>query len=241
MANVNQPITTDDAALQQVREDRFLIDAYDAWLLEEISPYLGERILEIGCGLGNLIRYLKDKEFVLGIDTSLESIVNLRSQYKGFPNLAFEHADITESKILQYEKYNLDTVVSLNTLEHISNDELALMHAFRLLMPRGNLILIVPAHQWLYGTMDASIGHYRRYSKKDLQSKLNSLGFKVKMQKYINVAGAVGWFINGRIIRQRVPPQNQLKIMNLVVPPLKRMEQLINMPFGISIITIAER
>lgn len=241
MTNVNQSITTDDSALQQVREDRFLIDAYDAWLLEEISPYLGKRILEIGCGLGNLIRYLKDKEFVLGIDTSLESIVNLRSQYKGSPNLSFEHADITESKILQYDKYRFDTVVSLNTLEHISNDELALKHSLRLLLPKGYLILIVPAHQWLYGTMDASIGHYRRYSKKDLLSKLTALGFKVKMQKYINAAGAVGWFINGRIIRQRVPPQNQLKIMNLVVPSLKRLERSINMPIGISIITIAER
>lgn len=57
MANTDQPIIYDDSALQQVRKDRFLINKYDTWLIDEIFPYLGKRILEIGCGLGNLIPF----------------------------------------------------------------------------------------------------------------------------------------------------------------------------------------
>ena len=63
-----------EVALQQVHERRLLIDQVDLWLYEEVVPYLGKRILEIGCGLGNLARYLTDRELYVGTDLSSESV-----------------------------------------------------------------------------------------------------------------------------------------------------------------------
>ncbi len=224
------------------------LEKIDFFLTISIRGYLKKFLhtwvsvyLKSGVDWEILFEFIKDREFVLGIDINHKSIVSLRTQYRGFSNLAFEQADITEEKTLQYDSFCFDTIVSINTLEHILNDELALKNSFKLLAPNGNLILIVPAHQWLYGTMDSSIGHYRRYSKNELHTKLQSLGFKVKKEKYINMIAAIGWFINGHIIKQRVPPKNQLRILNLVSPTLQKYEQSIKTPFGISLLSVAER
>ena len=84
-----------EAALQKVREDRLLIDAVDQWLYEEIAPYLGHRVLEIGCGLGNFARHLTDREFYLGTETSAESIDHVEQVFAGHPNMRFAVADAT--------------------------------------------------------------------------------------------------------------------------------------------------
>ena len=234
-------ITYDENALQRVREDRFLIDRCDTWLFEEIQPHLGQRIIEIGCGLGNLVSHLQDREFYCGIDLSLESINYLDEKYVNCTNLRFRCLDINDISVLRLKQYQFDTVVSLNTFEHISDDMLALRHAYELLDPGGNLLLIVPAHSVLYGSIDQAIGHYRRYSKSDLTSKLSTAGFRLLKVKFINALGAVGWFLNSRLLAQHVPPKGQLKVMNWIVPICQRVEKFVQFPFGISLFVVAER
>lgn len=133
-----------------------------------------------------------------------------------------------------------DSAVSLNVFEHIEDDELAIRHTAALLSTGGLFVLIVPAHRWLYGTMDSSIGHYRRYTKILAKDKLERSGFKVVHQKYLNSLGAIGWFVNGRILRREIPPSGQLRIFNKIVPILKFTERLFPPPFGISLMSVAQ-
>jgi SAM-dependent methyltransferase len=142
---------------------------------------------------------------------------------------------------LALREERFDTAFSLNVFEHIEDDELALRHTHQLLQPGGALILIVPAHQWLYGPMDSSIGHYRRYTKSTLQSKLQKVGFEVVMQKYVNMLGGLGWFVNGGLLRRRVPPRGQLRLLNGVVPCLRFLEHLMPAPFGVSLLSVARK
>lgn len=231
----------DEAALQTVRETRLLIDRYDAWLFEEFKPYLGQRIFEIGCGLGNQIRYFLDRDLVVGIDISSESVTEVKRRFKDHPNVQAHALGITDTKVLSLAVSGFDTAISVNVFEHIEDDNLALTHTYSILQPGGRFILIVPAHEWLYGTMDSSIGHYRRYTKDTLTNKLEGVGFRVKHQKYINMAGALGWLINGRLLKRQVPPTGQLKFINTLVPALKGVERRLNPFFGISLLSIAQK
>lgn len=230
-----------EAALQKVREDRLLIEAVDRWLYEEIAPYLGRRIIEIGCGLGNFARYLTDCEFYLGVETSAESIAHVRTTFAGHPNMNFVIADVTTSEFVDFADYRIDTVFSLNVFEHIKDDRLAICHAAKVLQPGGHLILIVPAHMTLYGSIDRAIGHYRRYDKKMMSSLFQFAGIQPLLQKYINALGALGWWANGRLRRQTTPPSGQLRLFNMLVPVLKRLERMLPPPFGISLLAVGRK
>lgn len=227
-----------EAALQKVREDRLLIDEVDQWLYEEIAPYLGQRILEIGCGWGNFARHLTDRALYLGTETSAESIEHVSRMFAGHRNMLFAVADATAPGFADFGRLDIDTVFSLNVFEHIEDHEMALANAARVLRPGGHLILVVPAHMALYGAIDQAIGHYRRYDKRMMAGLFEQAGLHVVTQKYINALGALGWWANGRLRKQQTPPAGQLRLFNLVVPFIKTIERAVPMPLGISLLTV---
>lgn len=230
-----------EAALQKVREDRLLIDAVDQWLYEEIAPYLGRRVLEIGCGLGNFARHLTGREFYLGTETSAESITHVEQLFVGHPNMRFAVVDATALSFTDFASNMIDTVFSLNVFEHIEDHVAALRNARAVLQPGGKLILVVPAHMRLYGSIDRAIGHYRRYDRQMMAELFQQVGLEGITLKYINAPGAVGWWVNGRLRKQDTPPSGQLRLFNRVVPTIKRVERAVPMPFGISLLAVAQR
>ncbi|UCG25842.1 MAG: class I SAM-dependent methyltransferase [Chloroflexota bacterium] len=231
----------DERALQAVREDRLLINQYDAWLYDEFEAYVGRRIVEIGCGLGNLLQHLADKELVVGIEPSQEIVDEMSDLFVDYENVRIEQHSITDPEVLALARLRLDTAISLNVFEHIEQDDIAIRNTWHLLQPGGTFILIVPAHQQLYGTMDRSIGHYRRYTKAMLGNKMKKAGFRVLRQRYLNLLGAVGWWINGRLLRRPIPPGGQLRLLNTILPALKAVESRFESPLGVSVLTIAEK
>lgn len=230
-----------EEALQVVRERRFLIDKYDSWLFDEIEQFLGQRVLEVGCGLGNLLMYLVDRQFVVGIETSPEVVKQATRNLAAFQNVSVLEYSITDPEILELQSMRFDSAISLNVFEHVEDDELAMKHTAKLLEPNAYFTLIVPAHKRLYGTMDRSIGHIRRYNKSLATRKLEKVGFVIVLQKYLNFLGALGWFVNGRILKRKVPPSGQLRIFNHIVPVIKTLEHAFPPPIGISLITVAQR
>lgn len=231
----------DEQALQKVREDRFLIDRYDGWLFDEMRPFLGRRVLEIGCGLGNFTHHLVDSEVLVGIDVSAKSIEQVCDRYAMNPQVHAFVADITDEACLELKRFCFDTAVSINVLEHIEDDRRALTNTWHLLQPGGVLLLVVPAFEWLYGSMDRSIGHCRRYGKQALADRLESAGFQIQSQKYLNGLAALGWFVNGRLLKQTTPPQGQLRLINPIIPLMQRLEAIVSPPIGLSLFTIARR
>lgn len=230
-----------ETALQKVREDRLLINAVDEWLYEEIAPHLGQRIVEIGCGLGNFARHLTDRELYLGTETSAESIAHVQDLFANHPNMRFIVADATAPAFTDFASEAIDTVFSLNVFEHIERDADALRNAAQVLQPGGNLILVVPAHMALYGNIDRAIGHYRRYDKQMMAGLFQQTGLALVTQKYINALGALGWWANSRLRRQDTPPSGQLRLFNRIVPALKRIERAMPPPFGISLLTVGRK
>lgn len=231
----------DESALQKVRERRLLIDQCDTWLLGLIEPFIGQRVLEVGCGLGNLTRHLLDRELVVGIDISETSVAHVNLTYGHYPNVRAVMCDVSAPTLLNLKSCQFDTAVSLNVLEHLEDDVLALERISEVLVPGGQLILIVPAHACLYGTMDRAIGHFRRYNRQELAFKLHQAGFKVRTQRYINAIGALGWLVNGRILHREIPPVTQLKLFNRLMPLVVAFERRFDTSFGLSLLSVSER
>jgi SAM-dependent methyltransferase len=217
------------------------VDRYNQWIYDNIKAFVGKRVLDVGCASGNITQFFLDREMVIGLDHSLEFIQIIEDKFRAYPNFRAVSSDITDSNISALRSENFDTVTCFNVLEHIEDDLLALVNMRQMLADNGRLILLVPAFQALYGTMDEADGHFRRYSKKELSMKLRKSDFAVEKQFYMNAVGIIGWYINGRILRKRLVPNTHYSLYNKVLPIFSRIEKLIKMPFGLSIVTIARK
>ena len=213
---------------------------YNRWQFRRIAPYLGRRVCEVGAGIGNmsvLIAESGPEQLVLtDVDPAYREI--LQSRFAGSPNVAIEHLLLPDhSAGSRYERYQLDTVVALNVLEHISDDVEALRSMAGMLQPGGRAIVLVPAFQQLFGTLDRELGHARRYTRQGLTRCMNQAGFRVERAFYFNLVGTLGWWVNARLRGVPRIPLNQLRIFDAMVPILQ-LENLLPLPFGQSVIAV---
>jgi SAM-dependent methyltransferase len=219
---------------------------YHRWNYEWVAPYVGGRILDVGGGTGNHLAFLKRAEIV-SIDLSDAAVDELRARHKDLPNWSFEVGDITDPALVErLGGAAFDTVLSCNVFEHIPQDELAFVRAAELLKPGGHLVLLLPAHEWLYGSMDRLAGHFRRYTRADAARKLAVAGLEEIALRYVNVVGAMGWFVNNRLITHRdlsAPSINgQIRLFDrFLIPLLKLVEGERNMPFGQSLVCVGRK
>jgi SAM-dependent methyltransferase len=137
----------------------------------------------------------------------------------------------------RFRRYELDTVVALNVVEHISDDVGALASAASIVRPGGRLIVLVPAFQGLAGSLDEALGHVRRYTKRSIADRFRALGLEVERVFYFNLVGTLGWWVNARVRRVTRIPREQLSFFNALVP-LLRLEDSLSLPFGQSVVCI---
>src|SRR5262249_56944290 len=97
--------------------------------------------------------------------------------------------------------------------------------------------LIIPALRQLYGEIDRAIGHYRRYSRQEIEEKLAAAGLQVEHVSYFNSLGIAGWFLNARVLRRRSVPGVQARLHDRMVP-LLRMARHLHLPFRLSLLAV---
>src|SRR6266404_3723751 len=141
---------------------------------------VGDRVLEVGCGVGNFTRFLRDREHVVVTDNNEEYLARLRRVLDRLDNVRVCNVDWADPSLESLHGERFDTILCLNVLEHIENDDAALATFARLLEPGGRLVLQVPAMRALYGEFDRAIHHHRRYERHDLVAQLQGHGFVVE-------------------------------------------------------------
>src|SRR5213596_1469815 len=190
---------------------------YNRWMFDRLRPWVGRRVLEIGAGIGNMSAFLVDRERVVLTDTERYYLDRLRQRFAGRPHVSVAELRLPAvSPALVAER--LDTVVCLNVLEHIEDDRASLRAMHDLLQPGGRLVLLVPALPALYGTLDEALGHFRRYRPPELAAKFTDAGFRLAHVEYFNLAGVLGWWLIGRVLRRRLIPRGALKWYDALVP-----------------------
>jgi 2-polyprenyl-3-methyl-5-hydroxy-6-metoxy-1,4-benzoquinol methylase len=219
------------------------VDRYNRWIFERLAAFAGKHVLEVGCGIGNMTPFfLESAESMTCIDIHPESVVVMAAEFEGDVRLRAAVADIAEpTSVSQLGEARFDTVVCVNVLEHIERDGQALDNMRRALVPGGHVLLFVPAGQYLFGTLDEAVGHYRRYSESSLRRVVTEQGLEVVELFHMNVAGIPGWIFSGKILRRRVPPRGLLSLFNRIAPALISLEQLVKPRFGLSLVCIARR
>ena len=219
---------------------------YHRWTYEWIERYVSGRILDIGGGTGNHLAFLTRADIV-SIDLSPEAVEELRLRHRDLSNWRFEAGDITDPVLVdRFGRSSFDTVLSCNVFEHILQDDLAFLHAAELLKPGGRLVLLLPAHRGLYGSMDRLAGHFRRYSRDEAARKLAAAGLQAVALRYVNLAGAIGWFVNNRLLSHRDLSSSsingQIRVFDrLLIPALRRLEGRRHMPFGQSLVCVGRK
>ncbi len=214
---------------------------YNRWLFESVEPALGQRVLDIGSGFGNITRQLLDRELVVALDVESEYVQSLRDTFASSDNVEVHLCDLATDDASFLEEKKLDSAICLNVLEHIEDDVGFLRKIASVLTPRAGLGLLVPALQLLYGSMDRADQHFRRYGRPDLRAKLEQAGFEVEGLRFMNRLGGLGWFVNGRILRREIIPSGQLGFYEKIIPWIRRVESLLPVPFGQSLVAIARK
>jgi SAM-dependent methyltransferase len=131
----------------------------------------------------------------------------------------------------------LDTVVALNVVEHIEDDVGALRTIGSLLPNGGNVVILVPALQAIYGELDRELGHFRRYGRASLAAAFRQAGLTVSALFWFNRVGVAGWWFNGRVRGVKRISVEQLKQFDALVPIL-RLERFLPLPFGQSLVAV---
>jgi len=215
---------------------------YTEWIFDKYENCIGKRVVEIGAGIGNFTGKFIDKELVIAVDNYKPCIDYIKNRFADNNNIVPFEESIDSPSILSLSRYSPDTIVCINVLEHVEDDIAALDNMFSILTEGGKLILLVPAFQFMYGTIDRLVGHYRRYSKRDIETKLVTAGFYVKSISYMNCIAPFGWFLNNRILKKQEESLSQVIFYDrFVVPWLRKVEQIFIPPFGLSLVVVGEK
>jgi SAM-dependent methyltransferase len=171
-----------DVTPQQLEEDshwwfasrtRALIGLLDRQLADSKL-----RILDVGCGAGNMIHHLSRYGTVVGIDNN--PIPLKIANDRGYD------ARLADAEQLPFKEGAFDLVTALDVVEHCDDDLRILRECRRVCSDDGLLAVTVPAYQWLWSSNDVLNEHKRRYSRTELQSKLAEAGFQSIRMTYNN-------------------------------------------------------
>jgi SAM-dependent methyltransferase len=215
--------------------------AYHQWIVEKMRPWLGQTILEVGCGVGNLTGLLLRHGRVIPTDVNNDYLQIVANKFCGHANLKRVFPWDVRCPPPRELDEPIDSIVCSNVLEHIDEDEKTLGYFCQILQPGGRLILLVPALKWLYNGLDRELGHFRRYGKGELRQKLEARGFKIRHLSFLNGFGILGWFFNGTVMRRRLLPVRQVRIFNRLVPFQMRFEKIFPWMLGQSLVAIGEK
>lgn len=210
---------------------------YCEWIYSTFEDFLGRRVLEIGAGTGNITQFLMDRELVFATDIDSRFVEVLDKRFGHLDNFNAQALDVTQvaSRISLLREYRFDNIILNNVLEHIEDDLAVVQWLLDCLQPSGKLTIVVPAQPFLFNSLDAAYGHYRRYMHDDFERFAEVLGVQIIHSQYFNVLGVLGWFVNGSLLRRTELPSTQAGLFDRMVPTLRRIESFVGLSYGLSI------
>ncbi len=213
---------------------------FNLWMADTIRPFCGDRVLEIGSGVGNLTRALVPRTYYVASDVNplyLETLTNLSAER---PYMQATYCDVADLLSFPRTEGNYDTVICLNVLEHVADDRAALCNIKTVLADSGRAIILVPQGPGNMGTLDEVLGHHRRYTRETLHALAADCGFKVANMIDFNRIGTAAWYLNGKILRRRSFGVVQIWALNVLTPLFRAIEGILPLA-PLSLIAILEK
>lgn len=197
-----------DRNYTQYREDSILRSLrhahhFQRTMLAMAEPFMGERLLDAGAGIGSLSSHLLRRERLVLADINPHFVRRLRQRFTGRSNVRIEQLDVTDREILSaLGDENLDTVFAANLMQQVGPDFLVMRHFYKLLQQGGHFISFVPIDERLHNSLDAAAAHERRYNIHHYCGLVERAGFEIAAVLPFNRMGSVGWWTQG-LLRRR--------------------------------------
>lgn len=238
----------DDALVYEGRDLEAMSFArnYHRWILDLFRPYLGSRLVEVGAGSGSF------SEMLLALRPESLTLVEPSGMYRQLVEAAA--AWETEARVATYndtfdrvaarirDDERPDSIIYVNVLEHIADDEAELALMSDTLCASGRAFIFVPALSWLYGSFDKMVGHHRRYARSELRAKCERAGLRVIKSIYFDAAGVLPWWVKYCVLRSEKMEPGAVKFYDdFCVPTLRRIEAVVAPPLGKNILLVAEK
>jgi glycosyltransferase involved in cell wall biosynthesis len=201
---------------------------FTKWMADTIRPYVGDHVLEIGAGIGNLTTNLVPRSTYWASDINSQYLDRLNKLKVTRPYLQVGYTDASAQET--YPQGEFDTVICLNVVEHIEDDVKALRNIRASLSKNGRAIILVPSGPGLFGTLDTVLGHFRRYTRDQLVEACARAGFRVEKVLKFNRIGSPGWWWNGKVLKKTTFGFWQIKVLNALVPFVRPIDRFLPLP-----------
>lgn len=209
---------------------------YNEWVRRLVAPAARGRVIEVGAGMGTFtLSLLRTADHVVAVEPSARAGVVLTAATRSEPRVTAVTGYIADAATLG----PFDGAVLSNVLEHIENDVEVLSELAQLVSPGGLIAVFSPAFPLLMSEFDRSIGHVRRYRKRDLCRRFEYAGIEVVTARYVNLPGFFAWIVATRLLNLRPTQAMLVRAYDLVVVSSTRwIETRLAPPFGQSVLVI---
>ncbi len=186
----------------------------------QLAPYLGAAVLDVGAGLGETARALagqQDRWLCLEPDGMLAEQITNRVVSGELPPVC----EVRVGTIDSVPERDFSSALYIDVLEHIEDHQAEIAKAADHVVAAGRVIVLAPAHQWLYSPFDQAIGHYRRYTLASLKA-LTPSSLEVERAFYLDCVGLFASLANKMIMKASMPTARQIDVWNRAMVPLSR-------------------
>ncbi len=214
---------------------------WKAYWASQIRPFLGASVLEVGAGLGAgtlLLRSEAQKRWV-ALEPDPRLADRARTNLAGAMRHGCEVRVGTVGALDATERF--DSILYIDVLEHIEDDRTEAAQAAAHLTPGGHLVILAPAHQWLFSPFDSAIGHWRRYTAGSLEAAIPNNLTRVRL-RYLDAVGVAASAANRLLLHQPAVTARQIRAWDrLMVPASRVLDPLLGFSVGKSVLGIWRR
>jgi SAM-dependent methyltransferase len=206
-----------------------------------LEPFIGARVLEVGAGIGGNISHFASRSVRewTSLEPDPEQARRITERVAAGELPACRVIAGTLDSVGRSARF--DTILYIDVLEHIAEDRAELARAARHLADAGNLVVLAPAHQFLFSPFDAAIGHHRRYSATSLAA-LAPPGCRLRRSLMLDSAGFFASLANRLLLAAALPTPGQIAFWDKVLVPISRvLDRITFHRFGKTVVTVWRR
>lgn len=214
---------------------------WKSYVRRRMDPYIGRDVLEVGAGLGGMTRVLDasraDRWVCLEPDPALADRLTRSIAEGALP----DSCQVVVGTLDQAQSLPpFDTLLYMDVLEHIEDDRAEVSRAAERLKPGGHLIVLSPAHPFLYTPFDAAIGHHRRYTKQSLRAAAPpEAALDLVRLSYLDTVGLLASLGNRLVLNSAMPNPRQIALWDRVMVRMSRLvDPALNYTVGKSVLGV---